>query len=103
MAPTIGRIVHYRLRQQDADAINRRRHDGTSANSAANDHSGAIVHVGSAAKEGDIVPMMVTKVWTPSTVCVNGQAFLDGNDTLWVMSANRGDTVGTWDWPLRIE
>lgn len=30
---------------------------------------------------------------------VNGQAFLDGNDTLWVTSAPQGDGNGFWDWP----
>jgi hypothetical protein len=34
---------------------------------------------------------------------VNGQAFLDGDQTLWVTSAPQGDWPGSWDWPERVE
>ena len=34
---------------------------------------------------------------------VNGQVFLDGNDSLWVTSAKEGTTPGTWCWPERVE
>jgi hypothetical protein len=32
---------------------------------------------------------------------VNGQAFLDGNDVLWITSAKEGTEPGQWSWPIR--
>jgi hypothetical protein len=115
--PTIGRIVHYRLSADDATQINRRRTSGISiatrmktfAKSAEDGPEvvygwpeGAQAHIGNAVKEGDTFPMLVTKVWgeNPSSA-VNGQAFLDGNDVLWVTSACIGDGPRTFSWPTR--
>ena len=99
MIVTIGRIVHYILSEQDAENINRRR--------VAKPYDpgwppGAQAHVGNFVKAGEIVPMIVCVVWTnePNSG-VNGQAFLDGNDSLWVTSAQQGTTPGTWQWPKR--
>lgn len=55
----------------------------------------------SIASRGDKYPMMITRVWgdpepgkpssaTPETN-VNGQVFLDGNDTIWVTSVHCAD------------
>jgi hypothetical protein len=108
MDVTIGRIVLYTLSEQDAVEINRRRTTGASIalrikkNTA--DTSawpiGAQAHIGNGVDEGDVFPMMVTRVWSGS--CVNGQAFLDGNDCLWVTSATEGTGGHTWSWPPRV-
>ena len=117
--PTIGRIVHYRLSADDASQINRRRTSGASialrmktfAKSAEDTADppvvygwpeGAQAHIGNVATEGDTFPMLVTKVWgdNPSSA-VNGQAFLDGNDVLWVTSVCVGSGPRTFSWPTR--
>lgn len=95
---TIGRIVQYRLTPEDAFEINRRR--------GAEEHGahwpfGAIAHVGNHASRGDVVPMLIVKVWGPDYV--NGQVHLDGNDTLWKTSVTKskpGELIaGEWQWP----
>ena len=98
MKPSIGRIVHYSLSDQDAAEINRRR--------VAKPHepgwpAGAQAHSGNQVHGGQLVPLIVTAVWTD--VCINGQAILDGNDSLWVTSRVLGTDVGTWRWPERVE
>lgn len=110
MTVSIGRIVLYRLNQDDAKAINRRRTDGASIAERmkadpAQWPAGAQAHIGNGVKEGDEFPMMVTKLWgdgaTPG-VAVNGQCFLDSNDVLWVTSACEGEGPRTWSWPPRV-
>lgn len=102
MIPSIGRIVHYKLTASDADAINRRRAD---AESALSEHranaNGVLVHSGNRVSEGDIYPLMITRVWADADhlsegTAVNGQVHLDGNDTLWVTSRTQGDEGGRW-------
>jgi hypothetical protein len=109
--PSIGRIVHYRLNADDADAINRRR--TTSASIAARMTygddpqlkawpAGAQAHIGNGVKEGDTFPMLIVQVWGPSaTSAVNGQVFLDGNDVLWATSVCVGEGPRTFSWPTR--
>ena len=114
--PTIGRIVHYRLSADDATAINRRRTTGHSIAERMKVQisqvecitpllgwpTGAQAHIGNEAKEGDTFPMLITQVWGDTPTCaVNGQAFLDGNDVLWVTSASVGEGPRTWSWPSR--
>jgi len=99
MKPSVGRIVHYKLSASDAEATNRRRVPG--AGHADPWPAGAQAHVGNSVGAGNIVPLLITTVWTPTTV--NGQAFLDGNDSLWVTSAVEGDQDGQWSWPARVE
>lgn len=96
MQATIGRIVQYTLSEQDAEHINRRR--VPLIDSAAQAHNGAQVHVGNSARAGDVYPMMICRVWVPEMV--NGQVFLDGNDTLWVTSRHEGTAPGEWAWPV---
>lgn len=104
--PSIGRIVHYSLSDQDADEINRRR--------VAKPHepgwpAGAQAHSGSYAIGGQLAPLIVTAVWTD--VCINGQVMLDGNDSLWVASrlasgvegGPAAPSPGFWHWPERVE
>lgn len=100
--PTIGRIVHYTLSAPDADAVNTRRRDAI--NHVA-DHrerrDGSVIHYGNAVVEGDIYPMVITRVWgdQPGSA-VNGQVFLDGNDLLWATSVQCGTGPRTWAWPV---
>ena len=91
--PTIGRIVNYVLTEGDAMAINQRRTDAQDSLEMHRRYkTGAVVHVGNKAREGDVYPMMITRVWggTPGSQ-VNGQVFLDGNDVIWVTSVGVGE------------
>ena len=101
---TIGRTVLYTLTADDAVATNRRRTTGASIAERMKAEpkewpAGAQAHIGNEAHEGDLVPMVVVRVWSPTTV--NGQAFMDGNDVLWVTSATEGHGPHTWQWPPR--
>lgn len=107
MTPTIGRILQYRLSDADAQQIWIRRddaqknHDVLLATARGTQH-----HVGNPVSGGLIVPLIVTAVWPneygDGVPGVNGQALLDGNDSLWVTSAREGDDAGTWSWPPRV-
>ena len=107
--PTIGRIVHYRLSEDDAKQINRRRTTGQAiATRIANGIQGeqwplgAQAHIGNEAHEGDTYPMLVTRVWGPNAeAAVNGQVFLDGNDGLWATSVCVGEGPRSFSWPTR--
>ncbi len=105
--PSIGRIVHYCLTNQDALQINRRRTDGGSIAARikavpAEWPIGAQAHIGNVVAEGDVFPMLITRIWGPNapTTAVNGQVFLDGNDVLWATSRVVGEGPGTYSWPL---
>jgi phospholipase C len=98
MKPTIGRIVHYSLTSDNVLEITRRR---VAKPHEAGWPAGAQAHVGNAPSVGQHVPMIVCVVWNSEGV-VNGQAFLDGNDVLWITSAKEGTEPGTWAWPERI-
>jgi hypothetical protein len=98
--PTIGRIVQYRITEDDAKAINRRRRDFHDKRGA-DQHTGFMGHVGNSATAGDVYPAVIVRVWTESTVTVNAQVLLDGTDTLWVTSRAEGTEPGTWAWPER--
>lgn len=84
----IGTTVLYVLSASDVAAINNRRttQESISSRMARNPPewpSGAVAHVGDAVKEGDTLPMLVTRE-TPSGQMISGQVFLNGNDTYWV-------------------
>lgn len=90
MIPAIGRIVRYRLGEYDAKEINRRRTEG------AGPAHGNQVYV------GDVYPMMITRLWTDNPdehSVVQGQVFLDGDDSLWVTSVKQGDGEREWHKP----
>jgi hypothetical protein len=93
--------VHLRLSAQCAAKINQRRRDAenNSRSETPRPHDGAQVHVGNPVAEGDEFPMVICRVWSEATV--NGQVFLDGNDTLWTSSVVEGTEPGTWHWPER--
>lgn len=114
MVPSVGRIVHYRLSERDAGVINKRRQD---AHRHAGEHlehpSGVVVHTGNPAGPGDVYPLLITRVWDGENAteasCVQGQVFLDGNDTVWVTSCvQQGHTYdpeiteGVWFEPPRV-
>jgi len=95
IAPILpGQIVQYTLSDQDADQITRRRNDANTTR-AYSQTSGFQVHVGNAVREGDVYPLVITRVWDQLAGYVNGQVLLDGSDTLWVTSV----TPATDCWP----
>jgi hypothetical protein len=101
--PTIGRIVLYTLTASDAGATNKRCADARlHQQEQGPEVTGAIVHTGNEVSEGDVYPMVITRVWgdTPAS-SVNGQVFLDGNDLLWVTSVALGTGPRTFAWPTR--
>lgn len=111
MVVTIGRTVLYTLTEDNASAINRRRTDGRSIRDRMQADpptwpEGAQAHIGNRASAGDVVPLVVVRVWPnefgDGIHGVNGQAMLDGNDTLWITSAREGTEPGTWAWPPRV-
>ena len=96
---SIGRCVHYSLTSEEADKMNQRREDTrVNGDRMRRERPGFQAHVGNRLYAGDIVAMTVTKVLTDSGV--NGQAVLDGNDSLWVLAANEGGGHGCWSWPV---
>lgn len=102
--PTPGRIVLYTLSQSDEVEVNRRR-AGTAEH--LHEHieagNGVQLHVGNPAKEGDVYPMVIVRVWgTKPGQSVNGKVLLDGNDTLWVCSTFEGTGPRTFAWPERV-
>lgn len=104
MIPSIGRIVHYTLSEQDATEINLRRQDArASLDWHRENKTGAIVHSGNPVSAGDVYPMVITRVWgdTPESA-VNGQVLLDGNDLFWTTSVTQGDGQRCWREPVRV-
>ncbi len=104
--PSLGRVVHYRLTPADAEAIQRRRTTSKSIAErikAGTWSEGVQAHFGNPASAGELVPVIVTAVWPDEFGTgipgVNGQALLDGNDSLWICSAREGTEVGQWRWP----
>jgi hypothetical protein len=91
MTPSIGRIVHYTLSDQDALLINKRRDESFQAERARS--------LGNMARGGDVYPAMVVRVFAGGTeangVC-NLQVFLDGNDTFWATSRTEGEGEFCW-------
>lgn len=83
----VGDIVLYMLTEQDAAEINRRRTNPVIIKERIDNKTwpiGAQAHIGNEAQAGQELPMVITRMWSQS--CVNGQVFLDGNDTLWKTS-----------------
>jgi hypothetical protein len=94
---SIGMIVAYRLTQDQADQMNRRRVKRQYTEEAGWP-MGAQAHVGNPGYAGAVLPLIVTAVWEHGLdqISVNGQVVLDGNDALWVTSAKPGDGPGSW-------
>lgn len=89
--PALRRFVLYTLSEHDARVVNGQREV-------------ASWRKGNEAHEGDVFPMLITRVWAdwqgkvhPDSL-VNGQVFLDGNDTLWATSVKAGTGPNTYSW-----
>ena len=98
--PTIGRIVLYTLTEDDAQAINKRR-DDFKAHLRTDGYAdtGYVAHFGNEAREGDVYPAVVLRVWDGDVI--NAKVLLDGTDTFWATSRYEGINPGTWAWPSR--
>lgn len=95
MQVQLGDVVLYQLSELDVEGINRRReHAIHNLDLMRILKTGYQAHVGNRVYAGEPVPMIVTKIW--SSDCVNGQATLDGTDSLWVISIAKGKGPGTW-------
>lgn len=89
--PVRGEVVDYTLDSNDVAQITGRR--DASHGHVAGEARGSPVSI------GDVVPMMITRVWGDTPGCaVNGQAVLDGNDTLWVTSATHSEGLRHFAW-----
>lgn len=97
---SIGRIVHYVVGANDAAEASRRRVQG--AGHGEGWPQGAQAHTGNPVSEGGHLPMIITSVHGDAGM-VNGQVFLDGNDSLWVTSRDYSEEhkAATWHWPER--
>ena len=81
----LGHMLTYTLTAQDAEQVNRRRNDARAhivAGTVGN--TGFVLHIGNSVDAGDEYPLIVTRVWPDGKI--NGQVWLDGNDSLWVTS-----------------
>lgn len=86
MKPTIGRIVHYTLSENDVKQFG----------------------VGSGnVKAGDTFPAIILRAWgSDPTSAVNLRVFVDGPSDIWLTSRTGapGDQInvpGQWNWPPR--
>lgn len=91
--PTIGRIVHYTLSDDDAGQINSRR----AANAGG-------PQIGNPVAPRNVFPAMVVRCWSAGQV--NLQVFLDGGDVFWATSRGQNydsntPTPGQWHWPKK--
>lgn len=87
----LGTFVLYRLSAEDVDRINQNRF----AMVYTTDLGPMKPCTGNSVAEDDIFPLLITRVSDDDTV--NGQVFLDGNDTLWVTSRVAGDGPGMFE------
>lgn len=94
----IGRMVLYRLTAEEAKATNIRREDAQqNGEKMREERPGFQAHVGNHVSGGDTVAMVVTNVGVWDGVpAINGQVFLDGSDSLWVVGTVEGDDPGQW-------
>ena len=86
-AVTVGRIVHYKLSEQDVALI-----DQQSPITAQAPRNGVYV--------GHILPAIVVAYFGSGTYA-NLKVLLDGAGEYWATSRSEGDGPGTWAWPPR--
>lgn len=90
---TVGRIVRYVLSAADCRAIE---DNEDLVNQLIR---GNPILVGNTPREGEIVPAVVVVPWSDTRF--NGQAFLDGNQNVWLTSVSLDQETkrpGTWHW-----
>lgn len=105
MVPSVGRTVHLRLSDAQVGQINRRRQASIDVGGSGPEPQYDKLFSGNSVTSGDIFPLLITKIWSASpdeTTPVNGQVFLDGDDSLWVTSATQGELAGQWFEPPRV-
>lgn len=76
----LGDVLLYRITKDDAEERNDLR------KTAAHQHQGHKLDA------GEVVPLIVTALGNDGKF--NGQAFLDGNDSLWIKGATLGENDG---------
>lgn len=120
--PTIGRIVHYRVKGDDlrraslwvpgaklyfVDADTEALGRGISE---PNSNIERMEWAGNVARPGDVLPLVVVRPWhqpgryVKGESVLNGRVLLDGPGDLWALSVPEsggayGDGPGTWSWP----
>lgn len=82
--PKVGDWLLYRLTLVQARIVN------SSRSTAAHSHEGSDVD------SKTVVPILVTAAKGDK---LSGQAFLDGNDSIWVQNLSIGDGEGQANWP----
>lgn len=91
-----GDIVLYRLREWDADAVNKRRRDWEEyREGSVRGSTGFQAHYGVTVCEGETYPAVVVRTTTPGVV-TSAQVMLPGNDTLYVTYVGYGTDPGQW-------
>lgn len=68
-------------------------------------YTNRFAHGGMYASVGDVVPVIIIRVWPNEfgdQPGINGQALLDGNDSYWITSKKEGSENGEWSWPPRV-
>jgi len=89
--PSIGRIVHYRLSEQDIRQV-----------------PNSVFARGNRPSTGDIYPAVIVRVNDTASQSVNLRVLLDGPDGLWLTSREAGpdgatgSLDGRWFWPPRV-
>jgi hypothetical protein len=99
-------LVMYRLTADQAESVNRRRdHAQRNQHEIVHGHHGYQAHVGNSVSPGEAFPMLIVRTWEKvgDIQYVNGQVFLDGNDTLWVTSVRAGTEFGQYATAAEIE
>lgn len=96
MTVAVGRVVHYRLSEEDAEKIRHSRFLGN-------------VHSANEVSAGDVYPAIVVRVndsFEKDLVTVNLRVWLDGTDDYWATSSYEilptiSDRAGQggWFWP----
>lgn len=110
MEPTIGRIVHYRVKPEDLERLEGApTFVGNRLISAKLVRDGLKVDrlewAGNVIRPGDVFPMVVVRPWfapgqyAPGVSVLNGHVLLDGPGALWALSVGEGTEPGTWCWP----
>lgn len=100
--PSIGRIVLFRLTEEAALYINHQRRQALAdAKARTSSPLNGSALDGEEVRAGMTFPMIVTAVFNKDYV--NGQVFLDGNDSYWAENVGQGqaDDDGSWHWPPR--